>query len=150
MIWKPANMPTRHWWKERQERGGGWMNESQRVGRQCFSRHAQMGLNMFRLIHFSVRTSQQLNLWRNVWSCCLCSLSTFPPRTDTQDVTFYSIEEVTLHHKDVARQHPRCSHFLFSVYDNTAVSDFSQKKWWRGKILSTFGWKLVASLPRRH
>lgn len=25
-----------------------------------------------------------------------------------QHVTFHSIEEVTLHHKDVARQHPRC------------------------------------------
>lgn len=56
------------------------------------------------------------------------ALSTFPPRTNSQNVTFLPIEEVTLHHKDVARQHPCRAHFLFSVYDNVAMSDLRQQK----------------------
>lgn len=103
------------------------MNEYQRVESQCFSRYAPTELNMFRLIHFSGRTSQQLNQWRNVcmYGAVVSALSVLS-HPGPQDVTFLSIQEITLHHKDVARQHPHCAHFLF--YDNVAMSDFSQQK----------------------
>ncbi|CAL8402231.1 unnamed protein product [Arctogadus glacialis] len=45
-----------------------------------------------------------------------------------QDVTFYPIDEVTLHHKDVAGQLPPGVDILFRVDDNAAMSDSSQQK----------------------
>lgn len=60
----------------------------------------------------------------------LSVLSVFsqPEPTHSQDVTFLSIEEVTLHQKGVARQPPCSADFLFSEYDDLTVPDFSQHK----------------------
>lgn len=51
-----------------------------------------------------------------------------PEPTHSQDVTFLSFEEVTLHQKGVARQPPCCANFLFSEYDDLTVPDFSLQK----------------------
>lgn len=49
------------------------------------------------------------------------------PQTNTQDVTFWSIQEVTLHHKAVARQPPPSVDILFMVYNNRAMSDSASR-----------------------
>lgn len=57
-----------------------------------------------------------------------------------QDVTFLSIEEVTLHHNDVARQHPHSARFPFD--DNVTMSDFSQQVM-KGENLVDFWMKTI-------
>lgn len=96
--------------------GGGvneWVNEWKLASGKAMFFQTCSDQTKYVLINTSLCKSipKQLNQRRNVWSRCPCSLCTFPARTDAQDVTFYSIEEVTLHHKDVARQHPCCAHF---------------------------------------
>lgn len=88
MIWKRANVPTRHWRRERLRQGGGvWMPESQRA---CYYRHAQIGLNMFQLIHFSLRASQQLNQW-GMYGAVVSVLSHSHPGHTTHRMSHFSL-----------------------------------------------------------
>lgn len=83
---------------------------------------------------------QNNSISAGMFGVAVCSLSVLshpgpPPQTHTQDVTFLSIEEVTLHHKDAARQPSYSGHFPFSMYDGMSVSDCSHQQRWRGNLV---------------
>lgn len=84
-------------------------------------------IDMFQLNQVCFDKYISPKLHNNSISEGMYGVALFPTQNkNAQDVTFLSIEEVTLHHKDVARQHPHCALFVFNVYDNVAMSNFSQ------------------------
>lgn len=141
MIWKRANMPTRHWQRGGDKRGEGgreWMNESQRV-------FFQTGVNMFWSILFSIRTSQNSSIGDGMYGAIVSALSVLSQSGPTHRLSHITLLRKSLCIRKMLPGNTPADHIFYSVsVIRWLCQIFSQIKWWRRGILSTFGWKLVA------
>lgn len=137
MIWKRANLPTRH--RQGGEEGGRVSGKAVLL-QTCSDWTKYVLTDTF--LHTNIPTTQSA---RNVWSCCLCAF----PAGPTHRMSHFGLLRKSLCIIKMFPGNTPAVHIFYSMITRPCQI-LSQQKWWRGRILSAFGWKLVRSLPTRH